>query len=75
MKILHSADWHLDAPIAGHTPEQTAFLHQELRKLLIPFTSHLEIMNRCNTDEERIFYMLYASQQSLKTEELRRCII
>ena len=43
--------------------------------LLIPFTSHLEIMNRCNTDEERIFYMLYASQQSLKTEELRRCIV
>ena len=43
--------------------------------LLIPFTSHLEIMNRCNTDEERIFYMIYASQQSLKTEELRRCII
>ena len=43
--------------------------------LLIPFTSHLEIMNRCNTDEERIFYMLYASQQCLKTEELRRCII
>jgi len=33
MKILHSADWHLDAPIAGHTPEQTAFLHQELRKI------------------------------------------
>ena len=43
--------------------------------LLIPFTSHLEIMNRCNTDEERIFYMLYASQQSLRTEELRRCIV
>lgn len=43
--------------------------------LLIPFTSHLEIMNRCNTDEERIFYMIYASQQSLKTEELRRCIV
>ena len=43
--------------------------------MLVPFTGHLEIMNRCRTDEERIFYMLYASQQRLKTEELRRCIV
>ena len=42
---------------------------------LVPFTGHLEIMNRCRTDEERIFYMLYASNQRLKTEELRRCIV
>lgn len=42
---------------------------------LVPFTSHLEIMNRCRTDEERIFYMLYAAHQRLKTEELRRCIV
>ena len=42
---------------------------------LLPFTGHLEIMNRCRTDEERIFYMLYASHQRLKTEELRRCIV
>ncbi|WP_455585845.1 PDDEXK nuclease domain-containing protein [Bacteroides sp.] len=42
---------------------------------VIPFTSHIEIMNRCRTDEERIFYMLYAAHQRLKTEELRRCIV
>lgn len=30
MKILHSADWHLDAPITGWGPEQTAFLKQNL---------------------------------------------
>ena len=42
---------------------------------LLPFSGHLEIMNRCRTDEERIFYMLYASHQRLKTEELRRCIV
>lgn len=42
---------------------------------LVSFTSHLEIMNRCRTDEERIFYMLYASHQRLKTEELRRSIV
>jgi predicted nuclease of restriction endonuclease-like (RecB) superfamily len=39
------------------------------------FTNHVEIMNRCRTDEERIFYILYARHQGLKTEELRRCII
>ncbi len=30
MKILHSADWHLDAPIIGWSPEQTAFLKENL---------------------------------------------
>ena len=39
------------------------------------FTNHVEIMNRCRSDEERIFYMLYARHQGLKTEELRRCIV
>ena len=34
MKLLHSADWHLDAPMLGKTPEQAAYLRQEL--LLIP---------------------------------------
>ena len=50
---------------------------QPLPKLLsiIPFKSHIEIINRCRNDEERIFYMLYARQQGLKTEELRRCIV
>ena len=39
------------------------------------FTNHVEIMNRCRSDEERIFYILYARHQGLKTEELRRCIV
>lgn len=39
------------------------------------FTNHVEIMNRCRSDDERIFYMLYARHQGLKTEELRRCIV
>ena len=30
MKILHSADWHLDSPLQGHTPEQTALLRRAL---------------------------------------------
>ena len=30
MKILHSADWHLDAPFAGRSGEQTRFLKEAL---------------------------------------------
>ena len=40
---------------------------------LATFTSHIEIMNRCKSYDERVFYMLYAARQRLNTEELRRC--
>lgn len=33
MKVLHSADWHLDSPITGRTREQTDFLRGELLRL------------------------------------------
>ena len=33
MKILHSADWHLDAPMTGRDEEQARFLRQELRQI------------------------------------------
>ncbi|MBQ6997385.1 MAG: metallophosphoesterase [Oscillospiraceae bacterium] len=33
MKILHSADWHLDAPMSGHSEEETLRLRKELRKI------------------------------------------
>ncbi len=33
MKILHSADWHLDAPLSGRNEEEARFLRQELRKI------------------------------------------
>lgn len=33
IKILHSADWHLDAPISGHSPEQADFLRRELKNI------------------------------------------
>jgi len=33
IKILHSADWHLDAPMTGFTPEQAATLQKESRLL------------------------------------------
>ena len=33
MKILHSADWHLDAPMTGKNEEQARFLRRELSKI------------------------------------------
>ena len=33
MKILHSADWHLDAPMTGHSEENAQLLRRELRKI------------------------------------------
>lgn len=33
IKILHSADWHLDSPLQGRTPEQTDLLKQALLQL------------------------------------------
>lgn len=33
LKILHSADWHLDSPFTGFRPEQREFLKRELLKI------------------------------------------
>ena len=33
IKILHSADWHLDAPMQGHSPEQAEQLRRHLRQI------------------------------------------
>ena len=33
MKILHSADWHLDAPLRSHSPEQAQRIRREMLKL------------------------------------------
>ena len=33
LKILHSADWHLDSPFAGFSEEQRRFLKEEQRKI------------------------------------------
>ena len=42
---------------------------------LTTFTNHIEILNRCKTIEQRIFYILYAYRERLKNKELQRCIV
>jgi len=38
------------------------------------WTNHQIIMNRCKTDSERLFYMLYAGREQLENKELVRVI-
>ena len=38
------------------------------------WTNHQIIMNRCKTDSERLFYMLYAGKEQLENKELVRVI-
>ncbi|MDR1158617.1 MAG: PDDEXK nuclease domain-containing protein [Oscillospiraceae bacterium] len=41
---------------------------------LTSFTNHIEIINRCKTIEERVFYVLYAYRERLTIKELQRCL-
>lgn len=38
------------------------------------WSNHLTIMARCTSDEQRLFYMLYAGRERLKNTELERAI-
>ena len=42
---------------------------------LTTFSNHIEILNRCKTQEQRIFYILYSYRERLKNKELQRCIV
>ncbi len=41
---------------------------------LTSFTNHMEILHRCKSTEESVFYMLYAAHNHLNVVELRRSI-
>ena len=41
---------------------------------LTTLTNHMEILCRCKSDEERLFYILYANKEHLVKRELQRCI-
>ena len=41
---------------------------------LTSLTNHIEILSRCKSNEERMFYILYANKEHLQKRELQRCI-
>lgn len=59
---------------------ETAQLESEIIPLmpkvlgLTTLTNHIEILCRCKSNEERLFYILYSNKEHLVTRELKRCI-
>lgn len=51
---------------------QTAQLPKVLT--MTTFTNHTEILCRCRSNEERLFYILYACKERLNKRDLQRCI-
>ena len=52
-------------PMAGQMPKVLE---------LTTFSNHIEILCRCKSNEERLFYILYANKEHLAKREMQRCI-
>ena len=62
-------------PIVQMPSAQMTFVETPRILYLTTFSNHIEILNRCRENEERVFYMLYSAQHHLTYLELRRCIV
>ena len=65
---LETAQMNKYAIVQSETAQLPAILY------FTTLTNHIEILNRCKTPEQRIFYILYAYRERLKNKELQRCI-
>ena len=52
-------------PVAGQMPKVLE---------LTTFSNHIEILCKCKSHEERLFYILYANKEHLAKREMQRCI-
>lgn len=64
-EIFQALPGKLAQPIVGPMPKILE---------LTTFTSHIEILCRCKSPEERMFYILYSHKERLAYRELQRCI-
>ena len=60
-------------------PETAQFTQSQTGQMpsiltLTTLTNHIEILCRCKSDEERLFYILYAHKEHLAKREMQRCI-
>jgi len=60
-------------------PETAQFIQPKTGQMpkileLTTLTNHIEILCRCKSNEERMFYILYANKEHLVKRELQRCI-
>ncbi|WP_300792630.1 PDDEXK nuclease domain-containing protein [uncultured Bacteroides sp.] len=64
------------AQLTASNDEIVQFLAGQFMSLLnlTTLTNHVEILCRCRSQEERLFYILYAHKEHLVKRELQRCI-
>ena len=63
--IVQTAPAQIVQPVAGQMPKVLE---------LTTFSNHIEILCRCKSYEERLFYILYANKEHLAKREMQRCI-
>lgn len=73
---IDTSDDIVPAETAQNTTAIVPFRMAQIPKVLFctGWTNHQIIMNRCNTDTERLFYILYAGRERLQNKELIRAI-
>lgn len=63
--IVQTASAQLVQPTSGQMPQILE---------LTTLSNHIEILCRCKSTEERMFYILYANKEHLSFKEMQRCI-
>lgn len=75
---IEASDHKQEVPVIVQ-PKTAQFVQPTVRQMpkileLTTLTNHIEILCRCKSDEERLFYILYANKEHLVKRELQRCI-
>lgn len=75
---IEASDHKQEVPVIVQ-PKTAQFVHPTVGQMpkileLTTLTNHIEILCRCKSDEERLFYILYANKEHLVKRELQRCI-
>ena len=75
---IEASDHKQEVPVIAQ-PKTAQFVQPAVGQMpkileLTTLTNHIEILCRCKSDEERLFYILYANKEHLVKRELQRCI-
>lgn len=75
---IEASDQKQEVPVIVQ-PKTAQFVQPTVEQMpkileLTTLTNHIEILCRCKSDEERLFYILYANKEHLVKRELQRCI-
>ncbi len=75
-EILQTVSAQLETTEGFNVEEFVQVVSAQMPKFLTLTTlsNHFEILFRCQTNEERLFYILYSHREHLTYRELRRCI-